>query len=115
MKVASGFSAQVGQVDIGFTAVDDGVGVFAGSFGRQTIRHGHLFVGANKQDTRHNAKHTNESHFFFLKNKKNGTANKAHAIADRDMMPKRGENHASKPNETPPKKNKKTKSLSSIV
>lgn len=34
LEVASGLGAQIGQVDVGLTAVDDWIGVFAGPFGR---------------------------------------------------------------------------------
>lgn len=39
---AAGFSAQVGQVDVGLPPVDDGVWVLAGSLGRPSVRHGDL-------------------------------------------------------------------------
>ena len=34
LEIASGFGAQIGQIDVSFAAVDDGIGVFAGAFGR---------------------------------------------------------------------------------
>lgn len=39
---AARFGTQVGQVDVGFPAVDDGVGVLAGSLCCYSVRHGHL-------------------------------------------------------------------------
>lgn len=39
---AAGFGTQVGQVDVGLPAVDDGVGVFAGSLRGSSVRHRHL-------------------------------------------------------------------------
>ena len=42
LEVASRFSAEVSQIDVGLAAVDDGVGIFARSFRRQTVRHRHL-------------------------------------------------------------------------
>lgn len=39
---AARFGTQVGQVDVGFPAVDDGVGVLAGSLCCYSVCHGHL-------------------------------------------------------------------------
>jgi hypothetical protein len=42
LEVASGLGAKYRQIDIRFTAVDYGVRVLAGAFGRRPVSHDHL-------------------------------------------------------------------------
>jgi len=42
--------AQVGEVDVGLPAVDDGVGVFAGPLRGAPVRHGHLVVEEEEEE-----------------------------------------------------------------
>jgi len=50
LEVASRLGTEVGQIDVGFTSVYDGIGVFACPFSRQTIRHRHLKNAQEKED-----------------------------------------------------------------